>query len=340
MPLRLIQITVPPERSADVDGILENAVPVGRWKLTAPDGGELIQFVLPVERVEALMDRFSDEFDGDESFRVTLLAVEAALPEPDENDDEDEADDEASSGPERVSRVELMADAMESARLTPVFLAMVAASTVVAVVGVLRDDVAVIIGAMVIAPLLGPNVALALAATLADADLARRAIVTNLAGVACALLIAVAAGALLTVDPTVEAIATRTRPSVSDMALALAAGTAGTLAFSSGLPQAVIGVMVAVALLPPLVIFGLLLGAGLPGYAAGAFILVALNVVCLNLAGVGTFLARGVRPAGWWEAEKARKSVRWAVLTWTVLLLGLAVILWLARRQGLGPFSS
>ncbi|HUP52263.1 MAG TPA: DUF389 domain-containing protein, partial [Longimicrobiales bacterium] len=93
------------------------------------------------------------------------------------------------------------------------------------------------------------------------------------------------------------------------------------------------------ALLPPLVIFGLLIGAGLPALATGAAILFLINVFSVNLAGVGTFLVRGVRPAGWSDKEKARTSVRWAALTWTVLLLLLLVALWVARNQGFGPFA-
>lgn len=340
MPLRIVQIVLPDGHQAVVDALVEHASPVARWPVASPEGAQMLHFVVEADRVEPLMDRVTEKMEGQEGFSLTLLPVEAALPGTDESEAEaDEAESPDPAGPTRVSREELRADALDSSKLTGVYLAMVAASTVVAAVGVMRNDVAVIIGAMVIAPLLGPNVALALAATLADAALAARAIKVNLAGVAVALLLSVAIGALVAVDPTVDAIASRTRPAPSDIALALAAGAAGSLAFTSGFPQAVIGVMVAVALLPPLVIFGLLVGAGLPTLASGALLLVFLNVICVNLAGVATFLARGVRPAGWLEAERARTSVRWAVLTWAGLLLILAALLWIMRGYDLGPFS-
>jgi uncharacterized hydrophobic protein (TIGR00341 family) len=342
MPLRLVQIVIPEGCEAEADELMEVVVPVGRWPLGQPSGGEMIQFVVQADEAEPLMDRFTERFEGHDDFRVVLSSVEALVPKPEKRREGDPPphSGEEKKAPSRVSREELHADAMDSSKLTGVFLAMVAASTVVAAVGVLRDDVAVIIGAMVIAPLLGPNVALAMAATLADARLARQAILTNLAGVAVALGISAAVGALVTVDPTVSAIASRTRPSTSDVVLALAAGTAGAMAFTSGFPQAVIGVMVAVALLPPLVILGLLLGAGAPALALGAFLLVAINVISVNLAGVATFLARGLRPAGWWEAEQAKTAVRWAVATWTVLLMVLGAVLWVAHGQGFGPFGN
>jgi len=344
MPLRLVQIVIPSGRATEVAEILGDLEPTGRWQLEDPEGGEMLQFVVQADGAEPIVDRFAERFQRSDGFRVTLLAVEAALPTAEEERSGEEAPtepDEPRSGERRarVSREELRADAMDSARLSTVFLAMVVASTVVAAVGVLRDDVTVIIGAMVIAPLLGPNMALVLAATLADKDLARRALATNLAGLLVALVLSVAVGALVPVDPTVEAIASRTRPELADLVLALAAGTAGSLAFTSGFPQAVIGVMVAVALLPPLVIFGVLLGAGFPQLAVGAFMLLGLNVICVNLAGVATFLAQGVRPAGWWDARRARSSVRRAAAIWTGLLLLLVAAVWAARWWGFGPFA-
>jgi uncharacterized membrane protein len=107
---------------------------------------------------------------------------------------------------------------------------------------------------------------------------------------------------------------------IGDVILALAAGSAGTLAFTSGVPAVVVGVMVSVALLPPLVAAGLLAGAGYGMKATGAFILILTNVTCINLAAVATFLVLKVRPRTWWEEERARKATRLAVATWVIML--------------------
>ena len=197
-------------------------------------------------------------------------------------------------------------------------------STLVAAIGLVRGDIAVIIGAMVIAPLLGPNVALALAVTLGDGTLAVRALKTIAAGVATAAVVSVLMGVILPVDPSVPEIASRTDASFSDLALALAAGSAGALAFTTGIPTALIGVMVAVALLPPLATTGLLLGAGQIGPAAGAGLLVLTNVACINLAGIVTFLAQRVRPRTWWEEKRAKRATKIAVALWLVVLAVLA----------------
>ncbi len=113
--------------------------------------------------------------------------------------------------------------------------------------------------------------------------------------------------------------------------LALAAGTAGALAFTTGIHTPLVGVMVAVALLPPLVASGLCVGAGRWTMAGGAFLLFLANLICINLAGVATFLVHGIRPRTWWEADKARKAARVALGVWLVLLAALALAIILAQ---------
>ena len=85
--------------------------------------------------------------------------------------------------------------------------------------------------------------------------------------------------------------------------------------------------MVAVALLPPLVAAGLFAGSGHFGAAAGALTLVLTNVTCVNLAAMATFLLQGVAPRTWWEAERAKKASRVALVSWLVLLGVLALLI-------------
>jgi uncharacterized hydrophobic protein (TIGR00341 family) len=272
---------------------------------------------------------------------MVLLPVEAAVPRPEKaqepsSEDPSVAAQTAKKAPLRVSREELYADVSASSELTMVYLVMVLLSTIVAAIGLMRGNVAVVIGAMVVAPLLGPNVALALGTTLADEKLGRNAMRVLAAGVGAAAMLSLIVGALFQVDPAVQEIASRTEVGLSDIILALAAGSAGVLAFTSGISTALIGVMVAVALLPPLVVGGLLVGAGYVRSGGQALLLFGINVICVNLAGVLTFLLQGVRPRTWWEANRARKASRRAIAIWSVLLILLAAFVLLARfRPGL-----
>lgn len=332
MVLRMMQVFLPGDDVAKFDELLEGREVLGRWRDSSVDQ-TVLHLLLAAEEAEPIMDQFEQSYAGVEGFHVLLLPVEAVLPrpkvEPEEREEGAEEFVEARSF--RISREELYAAASESLDLDRVFLGLTILSAVVAAVGLIRNDVAVIIGAMVIAPLLGPNVAMSLATTLGDLELLRRAALTNLIGCLSALGFAVLVGVLFTIDPQAPAIAARTTTGFGDVLLALAAGAAGTLAFTRGQTGAVIGVMVAVALMPPVVACGMLLGAGEPRLAYGAFLLTTANLICINLAGVLTFLAQGVYPRNWWEAEIARKATRKAVLLWLALLAVLLGILWYSQ---------
>ena len=142
----------------------------------------------------------------------------------------------------------------------------------------LKNNVVIIIGAMVIAPLLGPNVAFALAATLGDFKLGIRAMKVLAAGIVTALALSMLFGYLFPVDTTSPELLARTRVSMGDIVIAIASGCAGTLAFTMGVSSALVGVMIAVALLPPLVTLGLLIGSANFDLAVGTTILFLTSI--------------------------------------------------------------
>ena len=120
---------------------------------------------------------------------------------------------------------------------------------------------------------------------------------------------------------------------IGDIILALAAGSAGALSFTTGVPTTLIGVMVAVALLPPLVTCGMLVGSGYMKDAFYALLLVFTNIICINLAGVLTFVLQGIKPLTWWEADKAKKATKIAIMLWVFLLLMLLIIILVSQKK-------
>lgn len=319
-----------------VEEVLEDHPLIGLWHQETSDDLSIVKVLLHADKTEAVLDELDRHFAQSGGFRTVLIPVEATLPRPEipekeAVDEEPHEDKKPKIKGSRIGREELYTDVEETARLSWVFVTMIVLSTIVATIGLLKDSVAIIIGAMVIAPLLGPNVALALATALGDSDLARRSAKSNLIGVLIALGISVSAGYLFTIDPAVPEILARTRVDLGDILLALASGSAGALAFTTGVTASLIGVMVAVALLPPLVTTGLMLGSGHYELAMGASLLLGTNVICVNLAGVITFLAQQVRPNSWWETNKAKRATRIAITVWTLLLLVLASIIVMSR---------
>ncbi len=334
MPLRLVEMVCPEEKRHEVEEAVQEHEPLGLWHDRMLDEQVLVKILLPAERAEAVLDHLESNFGGMEGFRILLLPVQAALPRPElPAEPAGHVPFQASPKalPSRISRQELYAEISGSAQFSRIFLALVVLSTFVAAVGMWRNNVIAIIGAMVIAPLLGPNMALAFATTLGDADLGRRALRTNLAGILAAVLVAVALGIILPVDPEASQLAARCNVCLADVTLALAGGIAGALAFTTGIATALVGVMVALALLPPLAALGLTLGAGQWAMARGALLLFATNLICVNLVGVATFRVLGIRPRVWWKADKAQHAARRALTVWLLLLLALVVIIAIAQ---------
>jgi hypothetical protein len=123
------------------------------------------KLLLSAEHTEELMDRLEGRFANTENFRIVIVAVEATIPHIETAATAEKATPHKIKFA-RISREELYHNILEASRLSWLFTTMVALSSIVAVIGLARDNTAAVIGAMVIAPLLGPNVALSLASAL------------------------------------------------------------------------------------------------------------------------------------------------------------------------------
>ncbi|MFW5994418.1 MAG: TIGR00341 family protein [Halanaerobiaceae bacterium] len=347
--LRKIEIVLPIDETDKLSKILENYEVLDKYKISLLEDKALYLITLNVENSGPLLDELEKKLAFAEGFRLNMLEVEATIPaveleEDSENENEEDKDEDVETAPSDtselekeddeqdtkdstrgLSRQELYTDLSDSINLNSNYILMCVLSAIVASSGVMLDNVAVIIGAMVIAPLLGPNVGMALASTLGDMELGKIAIKTSLAGAGVSILVALIAGLILNPDTWPYEVLSRTSVGWGDITLALASGSAGTLAFTTGTSGAVIGVMIAVALMPPLVVVGILLGAGEFILAGGALMLFISNIICINLAGVLTFIYQGVRPLNLWEEKKAKTSRKYSLFIWIFLLILLIV---------------
>jgi len=333
MALRLIEMVLQEKDGGEIHELLKEHKVLEHKQIRLPDGEVLVRILLDAELNEAVLDLLEKTITAESGSRIVILPVEATLPrvEMDEPTEAEQSEqEEVLTG--RIGREELYEDIKDAAKCSRVYLVMVALSTIVAAVGMHYNSVAIIIGAMVIAPLLGPNVALSLSTALGDLGLLRHSLLTLAAGIATTMVLSVIIGIFLNVDPATHEMATRNVVAIGDIVVALAAGMAGTLAFTSGVSVTLIGVMVAVALLPPLVVSGLLLGGGHHALAMGALSLFMMNLICVNLAGVTTFLVQGIRPATWWEKSIAVKAMRISISLWGLMLAALIAMILLLRE--------
>lgn len=219
---------------------------------------------------QAVMDALQNSLGMHEGARIVILPVEATLSPLEVTDKEKET--ASATG---VTREELYHSVSKNAELNSNYLLLVFLSTIVAAIGLIEDNVAVVVGAMVIAPLLGPNIALALAAALGDKPLMATALKTNFAGLTLALGLSLIIGLILPIDFTSHELMSRTYVGIGSVVLALASGAAAVLSLTTGLSSVLVGVMVAVAIMPPMATVGLMLGSGQVGLAFGAALLVA-----------------------------------------------------------------
>ncbi len=337
MALRFLEIVVPEEATNEVLKIIEEAQITNFWQTCSCENRSIFKLIVAAEKTEKLLDTLEKKYGQLGDFHMVMLPLEASYPSTKEIEEKaaennKEVEGEKTREPLRISRQELYNDVFESSKLTNTYMIMIVLAAIVAAIGLTKDNVAVIIGAMVIAPLLGPNVALSFATTVGDRVLGINALKTNLAGICIAFLVSFILGYFISIDPEIKEIASRTVVSYADIILALASGVAAALSITSGVPSVLIGVMVSVALIPPLVVFGLLLGSGNSLLAIKALELVAINMICINIAGVVTFLLLGVRPLNWWEASKAKKATLYAIIIWVSLLMVLTLLLMLSQQ--------
>jgi len=339
MPLRVIEIVTPRADVENVRSSLEEHRPdegYAFWSSPLEDG-EAVSFklVLNIQESESVMDKLETLFPFGDNYRVVVYPAEATLPRlsqpAEKTENAPKEDDRENTGPKgRISREELFSHVLDASVLSKGYLYMAAFATVVAVIGMFEDNVAVIIGAMALAPLLGPNVGLSLAATLGDLKLAKESLKSLLAGIVVVLALSAAAGPIVGFPESSNQFMSRTQVNYADVILAVVSGAAAIISFTGVIPASLVGVMVALALLPPLTVCGMLLGLGKTNLAAKAGFLFASNVICLNLSGVVTFLVQGIRPLSWWEAKRTKKMTFLAAGIWALLL---AVLLLLIAYQ-------
>jgi len=321
--MKLIEVVADSGHLDTITSIAEQHEVIDLWLGPVNDDGrQAARMLVSPEKRQGILDTLQTILATSEGARITVYPVEATIPRPEEGK---EGEERATT----TTREELYNNIERAARLDSTFIYLVLLSTIVAAIGLLEDNTAVVIGAMVIAPLLGPNIAFALATALGDTQLMWKALKTNLAGVAIVLTTTVLIGLLwpqITMSPELLA---RTHVGLDGIALALASGAAAVLSLTSGLSSVLVGVMVAVALLPPTAAMGIMLGNGNFSLAVGAALLLAVNIVCVNLSAKLVFLLKGVKPRTWLEKRKARQSMTAYTLVWLITLILLMAVIYL-----------
>lgn len=319
--MRFVQVTTTADKHDVVAEILEDAEVEFSVVEEASDHGysHVFSFPAKTDEVEALLDSLREEGVGEEGEgHIVVSEAQAIVSEEFEEEEEDEngqGEEDENGGSERIARDELKATARGLSRSTPNYIVFTVVSAVVATAGLIENSAAVVVGSMVIAPLIGPAMAASVGSVINDDELFRAGVKAQFVGVIVSIVAATAFAILarLVVAPEldlllIQQVSERVNPGVLALGIALGAGVAGALSLTSGASAALVGVMIAVALIPPAATVGLGIAYVRPAVAVSAFVLTMVNLLCISLASLVTLWAKGYRPEKWYEEKYARRD--------------------------------
>jgi len=222
-----------------------------------------------------------------------------------------------------VSRIDhnaVIKDLAGRADITGSYLLMIIFSCLVALLGLLVNSVAVVIGAMLISPLIGPIFTAALSFSMGDLRLARKVLKIIVASIILSVLVTTIFTLISPLKAPTQEILSRTRPNIYDLLIAAFAGAAGAYALCTRVSYLFVttGVAVATAVIPPLSVVGYGIGTGQTAIALGGFLLFFTNLVAIVISSDIVFHIFRFRPSMVEEANyplRRRVQILGVVLT-------------------------
>lgn len=241
---------------------------------------------------------------------------------------------------------EVLAELTQASRPEFDYFLLVTLSCIIATLGLITDSAAVIIGAMLVAPLMSPILGLSLASVAGKQHVFRQAIIALAEGVLLALALSTLIGWMARLLPfgmlaTLPGeVLARTHPTPFDLGVALAGGAAASYALAQPrLSAALPGVAIATALMPPVCTIGIGLSLGNTSVALGAALMFVTNFAAISFAGILVFAALGFRPGhlenGWRSLPGSvlASAILVMLVTIPLILLTLNVVREASRRQ-------
>ncbi|SFS78225.1 TIGR00341 family protein [Halostagnicola kamekurae] len=329
--MRLLQIFVPRgDRELVLETLEAEGIEYAVTEETGPGGFEaLVSIPITPAGVEPTLERLHEAGMREEAYTV-VVAAETIVSER-----SDSLADRFSGT--RISREELRSRAVELAPASSTYFSLLVLSTIIATAGLLLDSTATIVGAMVVAPLMGPALAASVGVIVDDDGLATRGVRLQVVGLLASVLTAAVMGYLLRgtvlLPPafditTVPAIQERITPGFLALFLALGSGAAGVISLTRGVGSVLVGVAIAVALIPPAATAGLGIAWGHPEVVLTAGTLVLINMLSINLTALLLLWLSGYRPHRSAGIERAygRLRSRVAVLLLVIALLSVVLV--------------
>ena len=328
--MRLVQILIPTGKRDAVLGVLagEGIDYVLTDETSGREFTAVVTFPVPTNALEPVLEDLRDVGINDDGYTVVVDAntvISSQFDELEETYAEEEDED-------RIAREELTSKANDLAPSLSNYGLMTVISAIIATAGLLLDSPAVVVGSMVIAPLIGPAMTANVGTVVDDHEMFVRGVKLQAIGLGLAIVSATAFALLVryanVIPPladvtSVSQIRERVAPDFLSLVVALGAGAAGVVSLTSGVSTALVGVMIAVALIPPAATVGIGIAWGQPLVSLGSIVLLLVNVLSINLAVLVGLWYQGYRPEHWFRESDARSATvkRIGVLALSILVL-------------------
>ncbi|WP_458210778.1 TIGR00341 family protein [Haladaptatus sp. NG-SE-30] len=305
--MRLVRTLIKDEDKESVLQVLEDQEIDYIVSKEASDRGEMVivEFPVPEQALEVVLDEFQSAGHSEHRYTVVADAKSALSANIGKMEDRfivgEEEDDSIASEELRSQALELLPNAFTYFLLT--FL-----SAVVATAGLLLDSPALVVGSMVIAPLVGSALTASVGTVLSNRKMIIDGFTTQFYGLGIAIIGAIIFSLVLKtghfLSPSlhpgaINQIAQRISPGLLSLIIGVCAGAAGAAGLATGISAALVGVMIAAALIPAAAAVGIGIAWNIPAIALGSLILLVVNAASIHVSGVAVLWYLGYRPQGW-----------------------------------------
>ena len=324
--MKQVQITVPYEKTEEVFSFLLDGLKVKNVMKFNADNAIVLQFRISDDSVTETMGGLKHRGVGVEYGFVDILDLKASLP----SETEEEAPAESKMQREATLAVEeIYENVKKQALLSFDFFAFIILASLMAGLGLVQNDVTVIVASMLLSPLMGPLMGVALGYVVKDKVLFLRGTKNELIGVVVAISVGVITAlviSLLIPSKLTEIIGTVGAPTLTeitrrgsfislDVGIAIFSGAGVALSITRGNMSALVGAAISVSIMPPAVnaamtlVFGAMTGhVGILSISGGSFMLLAMNIVMIDLSAMFIFRLKKV-------SAIAKRSATWTAVT-------------------------
>jgi len=316
--VKSIEVTFPKDSKQDVEEVFESYDFEPAFIDVEKEGKKLVkaEFVESPDNVDSLVERLKKVKSIDNGDLTIEISDQAAYIEKGKR---------RRDGSSSISVNEMYSKAFDFSSFDLNSWALISIASLIAVFGLVSSNIIVVIGAMVIAPMLGPFMSSSFGLVIGDRKIIHQSLLYGTGSI----FLAIATSMLISVPfnfSTNELMLLIAEPGFTTVPLSLSVGAASALAFSTEARETLAGIAVAIALVPPSAVAGIAIASSNFQLFSNVFLVILSNTMSLVLAGSITFKLLGVSPSTYYRKKVSEKSLKRALYISTTVLVVIATI--------------